>query len=150
MIWLFKEAYFHYTNCSVTAGTLHTPCTETSSFETSVTTYQFFFHGATAPSELQPTYYQASRSHSDTPQSVGFLWTSDRPVAETSTWQHKHSQQTSIPPAAFEPAIPTIETDADPRLRPRGYWNRLYLSIRCHIPPQTQIISLSVGGGDVY
>jgi hypothetical protein len=24
----------------------------------------------------------------DTPQSVGFLWTSDQPVAETSTWQH--------------------------------------------------------------
>jgi hypothetical protein len=27
----------------------------------------------------------ASRSHSDTPQSVGLLWTSDQPVAETST-----------------------------------------------------------------
>jgi hypothetical protein len=27
----------------------------------------------------------ASRSHSDTPHSVGFLWTSDQPVAETST-----------------------------------------------------------------
>jgi hypothetical protein len=25
------------------------------------------------------------RSHSDTPHSVGFLWTSDRPVAEMST-----------------------------------------------------------------
>jgi hypothetical protein len=32
---------------------------------------------------------EASRSHSDTPQSVGLLWTSDRPNAETSTWQHK-------------------------------------------------------------
>jgi hypothetical protein len=29
----------------------------------------------------------------DTPHSVGFLWTSKRPVAETSTWQHvKHSE----------------------------------------------------------
>ena len=27
-------------------------------------------------------------SHSDTPHSVGFLWTSDQPDAETSTWQH--------------------------------------------------------------
>jgi len=27
------------------------------------------------------------RSHSDTPQSVGLLWTSDQLVAETSTWQ---------------------------------------------------------------
>ena len=29
-----------------------------------------------------------SRSHSDTPQSVRFLWTSDQPVAETCTLQH--------------------------------------------------------------
>ena len=29
-----------------------------------------------------------SRSHSDTPHSVGFLWTSDQPDSETSTWQH--------------------------------------------------------------
>jgi len=28
---------------------------------------------------------EASRSHSDTPRLVGLLWTSDRPVAETST-----------------------------------------------------------------
>jgi len=31
---------------------------------------------------------EASRSYSDTPHSVGLLWTSERPVAETSTWQH--------------------------------------------------------------
>jgi hypothetical protein len=31
---------------------------------------------------------EASRSHSDTPYSVGLLWTSDQPDAETSTWQH--------------------------------------------------------------
>ena len=29
-----------------------------------------------------------SRSHSDTPRSVGLPRTSDRPVTETSTWQH--------------------------------------------------------------
>ena len=29
--------------------------------------------------------YGASRSHSDTPPSVGLLWTSDQPDAETST-----------------------------------------------------------------
>ena len=28
---------------------------------------------------------EASRSHSDTPHSVGFLWTGDQPDAETST-----------------------------------------------------------------
>jgi len=31
---------------------------------------------------------EASRSHSDTPQSVGLLWTSDKPDAETCTSQH--------------------------------------------------------------
>jgi len=31
---------------------------------------------------------ETSQSHSDTPQSVGFLWTSDQPIPETSTWQH--------------------------------------------------------------
>ena len=31
---------------------------------------------------------EASRSHSDTPHSVGLLWTSEYSDAETSTWQH--------------------------------------------------------------
>ena len=56
---------------------------------------------------------EASRphTHSETQQSVGLLWTSDRPVAETSTLQHttitKH--RTSMPPAGYEPAI--LETE---------------------------------------
>jgi hypothetical protein len=42
-----------------------------------------------------------------TPQSVGLLWTRDRPVAETSTWQHKHcTRQTSMSPVGFEATIP--------------------------------------------
>jgi len=62
------------------------------------------------------------RPHSDTPQSVWFLQTNDRPVAETSTWQHatlttrnthntqhsQHSQQTHIQaPVGFQTAVPT-------------------------------------------
>ena len=39
---------------------------------------------------------EASRSHSDTPRSVGLFWASDQPDAETSSWQHKHSQETDI------------------------------------------------------
>jgi hypothetical protein len=42
-----------------------------------------------------------------TPQSVGLLWTRDRPVAEISNWQYKHcTRQTSMPPVGFEPTIP--------------------------------------------
>jgi hypothetical protein len=32
---------------------------------------------------------KASRSHSNTPHSVGLLWMSGQPNAETCTWQHK-------------------------------------------------------------
>ena len=41
-----------------------------------------------------------------TPQSVRLFWTSDQPVAETSTWkQHNtHKRQTSMPSAGFESA----------------------------------------------
>ena len=50
---------------------------------------QFFYHGATAPSGSRPSHYRGFMiTHSDAPQSVGLLWTSDQPVAETSTWQH--------------------------------------------------------------
>jgi hypothetical protein len=42
-----------------------------------------------------------------TPPSVGLLWTSNLPVAETSTWQHKYcTRQTSMCPVRFEPTIP--------------------------------------------
>jgi hypothetical protein len=41
---------------------------------------------------------------------VGLLWTSDEPVAETSPAQdnttYKHERQTSMPRAEFEPTIP--------------------------------------------
>ena len=37
------------------------------------------------PSNRGLLVVEASRSHSDTPQSVGLLWTSDQPVADTST-----------------------------------------------------------------
>jgi hypothetical protein len=40
-----------------------------------------------------------------TTQSVGLLWTRDRPDAETSTGQHKHcTRQTSMPPVGFDPS----------------------------------------------
>ena len=52
---------------------------------------------------------EAATSHSDTPHSVGILWTSDRPVAETLPENTQYSRQTSMPPAGFEPAIPARE-----------------------------------------
>jgi hypothetical protein len=40
---------------------------------------------------------EVSRSHSDTPQSVGLLWTGDQPDAETYTWQHTTLTRERIP-----------------------------------------------------
>jgi hypothetical protein len=45
----------------------------------------FFFHGSTAPVGQDLLIFEVSRLHSDTPHSVEVLWTSDRPLAETST-----------------------------------------------------------------
>ena len=45
-------------------------------------------------------------SHSDTTQSEGPLWTSDRPfVEETSSWEHTTLRETSILRVGFEPAV---------------------------------------------
>jgi hypothetical protein len=53
---------------------------------------------------------EASRTQSDTPHSVGLLWTSDQPDADTSTW---HTTLTGdrrpCPPGGFEPTIPATE-----------------------------------------
>jgi hypothetical protein len=67
-----------------------------------------------------------------TPQSVGLLWTRDRPVAETSTWQHKNSQETNIhAPSGFEPTIPTSIRPQTCAFRPRGHWDRLLFDVLC-------------------
>jgi hypothetical protein len=52
---------------------------------------------------------------------VGLLWTSDHPVADTSTYTGQHNRQTSMPRTRFEPATPAT---AYLRLRPRGHCDR--------------------------
>jgi len=50
---------------------------------------------------------EASGSHSDTPHSVGLLWTSDRPVAEISSSRTAlTSDRHPCSPARFGPTIP--------------------------------------------
>jgi hypothetical protein len=116
--------------------------------------------------------YEVPRSHTLTPNSVGLLWTSDRPVAKTLPDNTQHSQETDIharggifflrPVFSFDPFCPfksfppsschlcsillslynkhntnihapggirtnnpSKRTAVDPRLRPRGHWDRL-------------------------
>ena len=68
--------------------------------------------------------FEDSRSPSYTPQSVGLLWTSDQPVAETSTWQQT-TDRYPCPTGGIQTRNPSKRVAADPRLRPRGHWDRL-------------------------
>ena len=54
---------------------------------------------------------EGSRSHSHTSHSVGLLWTSDQPDAQTSTGttHNTHDRQTSMPTEEFESTIPASE-----------------------------------------
>ena len=58
----------------------------------------------------------------DTPHSVGLLWTTDQPDAETSDNTQSFNRQTAMPPVGFEPAIPTSEQQKTHVLRQRGHW----------------------------
>jgi hypothetical protein len=70
--------------------------------------------------------HEFSRSHSDTPHSVGLLWTSDQPNAETSAWQHTTltTDRHPFPTVVFEPTISEGEQQQVLGLRPRGHLDR--------------------------
>jgi len=70
----------------------------------------FFVHCSKALVGLDLLIIDVSRSHSEALQSVRLPWTRDRPITETSTWQHNTlKRQTSVLPAGFESAIPASE-----------------------------------------
>jgi len=71
----------------------------------------FVYHGATALVDQGILIIEASRTHSDTPHSVGLIWTSDQPDARNLylTTHNTHNRQTSMPPPGFEPTIPAGE-----------------------------------------
>jgi len=57
--------------------------------------------------------------------SVGLLWTSDRPIVETSTWQHTTLTTDIHAPGGIRTRNPSKRAAADPRLRARGHRERL-------------------------
>jgi len=59
---------------------------------------------------------EVSRSHLDTAHSVGLLWPSDRPVAETSTDIDARG--------GIRTRIPSKRKAANPRLRPQSHRNQ--------------------------
>jgi len=69
-----------------------------------------------------PLIIEASRSHSDTPHSVGLLWTSDQPNAETCIWQHTKLTIDRHPCShGIRTRTPRKRAAAYPRLRSRGH-----------------------------
>jgi hypothetical protein len=87
----------------------------------------FFFKWRNSP--YRAMAYSVSRFHDhiqlDTPHSVGLLWTSDQPDAETATitTHNKHKARTCMPSARIEPAIPASERPQTHALdsRPLGW-----------------------------
>jgi len=80
-----------------------------------------FFNDLTALIGQGLLIVEASRSYSDTPHSVGLLWTNDRPVAETSLPNNtQQSQEKDIhAPGGIRIRNPSERAAADLRLRPR-------------------------------
>jgi hypothetical protein len=72
-----------------------------------ILTHNSFPHDTTTPRVPRPLHYRTSRSHSDTPHSVGLLWTSDQPDTQASTYQH--TTFTTEPSAGFESTNPASE-----------------------------------------
>ena len=70
---------------------------------------QRFFYGATAPSGVRASSLSRLHDHTSTHHTTGLLWTSDRPCAETCSWQHTTITHIHASGGGFEPAIPTSE-----------------------------------------
>jgi hypothetical protein len=77
---------------------------------------------------------EASWTHSDTPHSEGFLWTSDHPDADKSTWQHTTVTRDRYSyPSGIQTRNPSKRTAAHPRLRTGGHWDRLVNKSNCEL-----------------
>jgi len=75
----------------------------------------YFFHGSAAIVGISLFVFEVSRSHSDTPHSVGLLWTSDRPNTETSTCQQPSQETDAHVPGGIRTRNPNKRAAADPR-----------------------------------
>jgi hypothetical protein len=77
---------------------------------------------------------EASLSHSDTPHSVGLLWTSEELVEGTSTYTTHNTRTRHQCPGEIRTRNPRKRAAADPRLRRRGHrdWRRICI---WHINP---------------
>ena len=97
------------------------PTTHESSISVTFCTGILFFYCSRALKGQGLPITEALRSHSDTPQSVGLLWTSDRPVAEISTLQHATHTTNFHDPSGIRSYNLSRREAADPHLRPGSH-----------------------------
>ena len=85
----------------------------------------FFSFGTTAPSGPGPPHSRGfCITHNDAPQYAGLPWTSDQLVAETSTDNTWHSQQTEIhAPSGIRTHSLSRRAALNLRLKPRDHWD---------------------------
>ena len=90
----------------------------------------FYFLGATAQrGSEQPHSWSFWITHKDAPKSVGLLWTSDRPVAETSIRQYSTFTRDRYPcPIRIRTSNSRKRAATDPRLKLLRHWDRHSMS----------------------
>jgi hypothetical protein len=89
-----------------------------------------FVWGATALSGPGPPHSRGFYiKHNDAPQSVGLLRTSDKLVAETSTWKHTKLMTDTHAPGGIRTHSFNRRAATDLRLRARCHWNGLRYSV---------------------
>jgi len=94
---------------------------------------------------------EVSRSHTDTPRSVGFLWTNDQPDAESSSWQHTTLiRDRHIRPPWNSKAQSQQASGRNPRLRPRGHWDRSAYRLHSSLTTRGDITLLIVICNSAY
>ena len=87
---------------------------------------------------MQPRTSDYTQWHT---QSVGILWTRDRPVAETSTWQHTAHKTDTHATDGVQTRNPNKQANADPRPKMCG---RKYRTTKNYNYPSRQTLRSSV------
>jgi hypothetical protein len=88
----------------------------------------YCFHLSAAQVGLGLLVVKVSRSHSDTRHSIGPLWTSGRPVADTSIWKHTALTRDRRPRPQLDSNPLSQQATADLRTRPHGHWDGLQVT----------------------
>jgi hypothetical protein len=88
----------------------------------------FFSNGSTAPSGPEPPYrgFTIILRHTTLGMTPLDEWSARR-IDLYLTAHNTHTRLISLPPVEIRTRNPSKRTAADPRLRPRGQWNRRYL-----------------------